>query len=118
MLNWEDRNLTRSSGLSLKEIFFEVLMKDIVMENMQLFKGAETRFYEWVCFVACFLGSPPVSVEELDDTCFENFVSVGHCWGKGIFKFKPSCTTRLVESSIPADVLLSKKLVVLSYSDF
>lgn len=83
---------TTSSDLSLKENFFYILMKDIVMENVQLLKGAETPFYEGVyklfscrvCFVACFLGSTPVSVEELDDACLENFVSVGHCWGKGV----------------------------------
>lgn len=34
------------SDLSLKERFFEVLMKDIVMENVQLLKGAETPFSE------------------------------------------------------------------------
>lgn len=51
------------------------------------------------------------------DTCLENFVSVDTA-GEKEYRFKSSCTTRLIESSIPADVLISKKLLVLSYSAF
>lgn len=74
--------------LSLKERFSEVLTKDIVVENVQLFKRAETPFLNEctkysvavICSLAYFLGSTPASVEELADTYSENFVSVGHCW--------------------------------------
>lgn len=48
------------------------------MNEYTNYSAAET------CFVACFLGSTPVSVEELNDTCLENFVSVGHYWEKGV----------------------------------
>lgn len=78
------------SDLSLKERFSEILTKDTVMENVQLFKGPETPFPDEctsysaavICFIAYFWGSAPASAEDLNDTYSENFVSVGHSAGK------------------------------------
>lgn len=121
MLSWEDRRLGFGSFLEGK-IFFEFLTKDIVMEYMQLFRGAETSFSEWVdelfscshLFSFILLGKYSSFSFRTGWCLRREFCECKTLLRKRRRKFKPACTTRLREPSIPADGLLSRKVVVLS----
>lgn len=114
-----------SFDLFLEGKFFEVLARNIVMQNVQLFKRTETIFLNEctnylaavICSLVHFWGRTSDSAV-LQKNCVtptqKSLWVYNVLLGKRRCKFKHACTTRLTKPNLPlwSDVLLSKKMLV------